>query len=133
LFEDFPVADSSTRFYQSWQLALRWIFYGICIAATAAALCLSFFIALFGSIFQIFGIYNNCFCQTSVSTWGSPASGRYTYLGFFAMSDDYAARLGRFATGMIWTAAGIVGGICYFGWWYQKVLKSAVMREIESL
>jgi hypothetical protein len=49
------------------------------------------------------------------------------------MSDDYAARLGRFATGMIWTAAGIVGGICYFGWWYQKVLKSAVMREIESL
>ncbi len=76
--------------------------YGITVTLAILA---NFIIILLGSILQIFGIYNNCFCQTSVRKWTLPASKRWTELGGFYMTDDYEASNRSFAVSMTWAAA----------------------------
>ncbi|KAL8728421.1 MAG: hypothetical protein Q9181_005353 [Wetmoreana brouardii] len=70
---------------------------------------LAFAVSFLGSIFQIFGVYNNCLCQTSVSKWTLPASQKWTELGGYFMTNEYAARNHDIATSMTWAAAVVTG------------------------
>lgn len=99
----------------------------------AFAILATFLISFLGSVSQIFGIYNNCFCQTSVSKWTLPASQRWTELGGYDMTDEYAASNRSFAVNMTWAAAVVTGVVCYLGFWYQKWLRRAVAVELGQL
>lgn len=131
--DDFPVSNAARRYPQPSQMLIRYTVFYFCYGVTVLAQVLAFVISLLGSIFQIFGVYNNCLCQTPISTWLMPASQRVTYLGYTSMEPAYHDRLANFATGMTWDAAVVTGVLCYFGWWYQKVLRNAVAARIESL
>ncbi|MCJ1223788.1 hypothetical protein MMC12_000431 [Toensbergia leucococca] len=106
------------------------ILYGVVVMLAILA---TFMISLLGSIFQIFGVYNNCFCQNSVSKWTLPASQRWTELGGFDMTDSFEASNHSFAVSMVWAAAGLTGVVCYLGFWYQKMLRRAVAVELAQL
>ena len=94
-----------------------------------SVILLAFAVSFLGSIFQIFGVYNNCFCQTPASEWTLPASQRWTGVAF-SMTDEYEANNRYVATTLTWAAALVTGVVCFLGFWYQKMLRRAVAVEI---
>ena len=92
----------------------------------------AFFISFAGSIFQIFGVYNNCHCRTPVSSWALPADQKVVQLT--SQPKPYKTLENKHYADNITLAAVIVTAIlCYFGWWYQKAMRRAVAVELGRL
>lgn len=90
---------------------------------------MAFFIAFVDSIFQIFGVYNMCHCRTAVSFSGPSESGT-AHCTAQAVED---AR-NKHCVDRITLAAVVVTAIlCYFGWWYQKLIRRAIAVELGRL
>jgi hypothetical protein len=98
----------------------------------AMAVISSVVIILPGSIFQIFGVYNNCLCQTPVGTWLRPASQRRTLVGF-NITQDAMSRLAHVTEVLAWTCTVFCGVLVYLAWWYQKVLRTTTLNLILAL
>jgi len=92
----------------------------------------SVIVVLPGSIFQIFGVYSNCVCQTEVATWLLPASQKWTLL-YFNLPEDAELRLEHITTGMAWACTAVAGGLVVVGYWYQRVLKASIGSIIVGL
>ena len=88
------------------------VFYSCVITLT---ILLAFAISLLGSVFQIFGVFYNCFCQTLASKWTFPPSERQTVLRGFYVADQFEANDRAFAQGVIWAAAGVTRVLCFLG------------------
>ena len=92
----------------------------------------AFFISLAGSVFQIFGVYNNCYCRTPVSDWALSADQKVVQLT--AKPKEWKTLENKHYADSVTLAAVVVTAIlCYFGWWYQKVMRRAVAVELERL
>ena len=92
----------------------------------------AFFISFAGSIFQIFGVYNNCHCRTPVSSWAFSADEKVVQLT--AKPRPQKTLENKHYADTITLAAVVVTAIfCYFGWWYQKVMRRAVAVELARL
>lgn len=65
------------------------------------------------------------------SEWALPASQKWTELGGYGMSDEYAAKNRYIATTLTWVAALVTGLVCFLGFWYQKMMRRAVALEID--
>lgn len=115
---------SSTTWFKTWQ-----VMYSILLAS---AFALAFFISFAGSIFQIFGVYNNCFCHTAVSSWGSSADRREVQLAG-ELTQRRKLENKHYVDNITVSAVVVTGVLCYLGWWYQKVLRRAVAVELERL
>ena len=118
--------SASTRLLHT----LAWSTFLVCFPILAVIG--SGIVILPGSIFQIFGVYNNCLCQTDVRTWHLPKSQRLTWIGN-ELSLGAVARLEGSTTGMTWACVAIVGVVVYAAWWYQRVLRASVGRMVMSL
>lgn len=101
-------------------------------ALVGLAFALSFFISFAGSIFQIFGLYNNCFCRTAVRSWGWSADQKVVQLSA-ALTQQKVLDNMRYANSVTLSAVLVTCVLCYLGWWYQKVLRRAVARELHRL
>ena len=93
---------------------------------------MAFFISVAGSIFQIFGVYNNCHCRTPVGSWGLSADQKEVQL---TARHEAQKQLDNknYADRMTLAAVSVTGILCYFGWWYQKVMRRAIAVELERL
>jgi hypothetical protein len=131
-FCDFPAAEASTTLPQTWQRSLRLFFYILASLATVIAVILAFLVSFLGTIFQIFGVYNNCLCQTPVSTWIRPAVQRRTFISF-GTDEIYRDHLSSFTSGMTWAASVVTMVICSLSWCYQRSTFAAAQREINAL
>ena len=90
---------------------------------------MTFFISFGGSIFQIFGIYNNCHFRTLVSSWALPADQKVVQLT--AQPKPLKTLENKHYADTITLAAVVVTAIlCYFGWWYQNVMRRAAAVEL---
>ena len=98
----------------------------------ASAFALSFFISLAGSILQIFGVYNNCFCRTAVRSWGWSADQKVVQL-FAKITQQEKLENEQYVNNITLSAVLVTGILCYLGWWYQKVLRRAVARELNRV
>lgn len=96
------------------------------------AFTLSFFISFAGSILQIFGVYNNCFCRTAVRSWGRSADQRVVQLSA-TLSQQKKLENKQYVDNITLSAVLVTGVLCYLGWWYQKVLRRAVARELNRV
>jgi hypothetical protein len=84
-----------------WRLFARcvgWLIFLVMLPVFAVLS--STLIILPGSIFQIFGVYNNCFCRTSFSSWTSSASTRLAVVEYsiFAPAPAYSGPLAYYLT-----------------------------------
>lgn len=114
----------SNTWFKVWQ-----VMYGILIGFAFGA---AFFISFAGSIFQIFGVYNNCYCRTPVSSWGSSVDQREVQVASILTSQKQLDN--KYYVDTITLSAVLVTGIlCYLGWWYQKVMQRAVAVELGRL
>ena len=94
----------------------------------------AFVVVLPGSIFQIFGVYNNCWSLTAVRTWTYATGQKWVHiLGGSAMSSEYADSNASYATTMTWSTTVVFGILAYLGYWYQKALRRAVSVELDRL
>lgn len=113
------------------KLNLRSFSYLILLGSIAA---ISFTISLIGSIFLIFGVYNNCLCLTALSHWVHPKNERWVeLLSDSHFNPDIDSKNISFSVAITWATAGLTGAICYLGFWYQKVLKRAMAVELDRL
>lgn len=97
-----------------------------------SAFALSFFISSAGSILQIFGVYNNCFCRTAVRSWNWSADQKVVQL-FATITQQKKLENKQYVNNITLAAVLVTGILCYLGWWYQKVLRRAVARELGRL
>ena len=89
-------------------------------------------ITVFGTIFQFFGIFNNCFCGRPVSTWwGPPSESPVFFQSYFTPA--YNNYINEVATGLVWSAASFTCFVCFIGWWYQRALRYTLREIIESI
>ena len=115
---------SSSIGFKLWQ-----VLYTVLVGG---AFALSFFISFAGSVFQIFGVYNNCFCRTAVRSWGWPTDQKVVQLsGAFTQQKKLDNK--QYANNVTLSAVLVTGILCYLGWWYQKVLRRAVAVELGRL
>ncbi len=89
----------------------------------------SAFTAIFGTIFQLVGVYRNCKCLMPITAW---ARGDF----FFQVSTHSAeaityARKYWMATGISSIVLLIV--VCYVGWWYQRHWRRLFTELIDKL
>ena len=92
----------------------------------------AFFISFAGSIFQIFGVYNNCHCRTPVSSWAFSADRKMVQLTSQPTSQRTLQNQ-HYAESITLAAVVVTAILCYFGWWYQKVMRRAVAVELGRL
>ena len=110
--------------FKAWQVV-----YGVLMFSGFA---MAFFISFAGSIFQLFGVYNNCHCRTPVSSWAFSAHQKVVQLA--ARNKPQKTIENKHYADSITLAAVVVTAIlCYFGWWYQKVMRRAVAVELGRL
>lgn len=87
-----------------------------------------------GSIFQIFGVYNNCWCLTAVKDWAAPANQKWVQLiEGSRISDSHRAVNAEYGNAMTWAVSILTGAIAYLGFWYQNALGRALLIEIDRL
>ena len=115
---------SNNTWFKIWQ-----IFYCVLSGAAFAA---AFFISFAGSIFQIFGVYNNCYCRTPVSSWGSFADQREVQVASILTSQRKLDNK-QYADSIALSAVLVTSILCYLGWWYQKVMRRVVAVELGRL
>ncbi len=108
------------------------VWQGVYCLLVGLALALTFFISVAGSIFQIFGVYNNCFCRTPVRSWGSSVDLREVQLTA-TINAETKLHNKHYADRMTLSAVLVTGILCYLGWWYQKVMRRAVAVELGRL
>lgn len=124
--QGFPNQSTATRLLHTLSWAIFLVLFPI------LAVIGSVIVVLPGSIFQIFGVYNNCLCQSDVRKWFLPASQRLTWIAS-ELSLEAVTRLEGVTSGMTWGTVVVVGLIVYAGWWYQRVLRASVGRAVLSL
>lgn len=117
-------STSNTFGFKLWQILYT--------ALVGLAFAFSFFISFAGSIFQIFGLYNNCFCRTAIRSWGWSADQKVVQL-VATLTQQKVLDNKRYANNITLSAVLVTGILCYLGWWYQKVLRRAVARELDRL
>ena len=93
---------------------------------------MAFFISFAGSIFQIFGVYNNCHCRTPVVSWAFSADQKVVQLTG-QVEPQKTLENKHYADSITLAAVLVTGILCYFGWWYQKVMRRAVAVELGRL
>ena len=126
----FSIPDSNAYnflgdiWFKVWQ-----VMYSLLMVSGFAA---AFFISLAGSIFQIFGVYNNCHCRTPVSSWGLSADQKVVQVTA-SLHPQRTLDNKHYADKITLSAVVVTGIVCYFGWWYQKVMRRAVAVELERL
>ena len=110
--------------FKVWQ-----VMYGVLMISGFAV---TFFISLAGSVFQIFGVYDNCHCRTPVSSWALSADQKVVQLT--AILESHKTLENKHYADSVTLAAVVVTAIfCYLGWWYQKVMRRAVAVELGRL
>lgn len=114
----------SNTWFKVWQ-----VMYGILIGFAFGA---AFFKSFAGSIFQIFGVYNNCYCRTPVSSWGSSVDQREIQVASILTSQKQLDNK-HYVDTVTLSAVLVTGVLCYLGWWYQKVMRRAVAVELGRL
>lgn len=76
----------------------------------------SFFTSVFGTFFQLVGLYRNCRCYMPIKYWGS---------GDFSFGISSNTKDGIAWARKVWLPTGITSIVlmivtCYIGWWYQR-------------
>ncbi len=89
----------------------------------------SAFTAIFGTIFQLTGVYRNCKCILPVTAWGQDDF-------FFQISTNSAEAI-TYAK-RYWMTTGVASIImlivvCYVGWWYQRHWRRFFTQLIDRL
>ncbi len=89
----------------------------------------SAFTAIFGTIFQLVGIYRNCKCLMPLSAWGQEDF-------FFQVSTNSAE--GITYAQKYWMTSGVASialliVICYVGWWYQRHQRRSFTELVDKL
>ncbi|MCJ1335543.1 hypothetical protein MMC09_000815 [Bachmanniomyces sp. S44760] len=91
-------------------------------------------IALAGGVFQIFGIYNSCWCLTPLWHWTWSVDHKWVELLAGSFVDDwYKDASIHYAISLTWASAVVTGVITYMGYWYQKAVRRAVTLELGRL
>jgi hypothetical protein len=91
--------------------------------------CGSMFTAVFGTFFQLLGVYRNCLCSIPISFW---SRGDYP----LDISTNTAEAI-RLATNF-WVPTGIASIVlmivtCYVGWWYQRHWRHQFNAAVKAL
>ena len=89
----------------------------------------SAFTAIFGTIFQLVGIYRNCKCLMPLTAWG-----REDF--FFQVSTNSAQ--GITYAQRFWMTTGVASivlliVVCYVGWWYQRHWRRLFTELVDKL
>ena len=93
---------------------------------------IAFFVSFAGSIFQIFGVCNNCHRRTPVSSWAFSADQKVVQLTA-QLKPQKALENKHYADTITLVAVVVTAIFCYFGWWYQKVMRRAVAVKLARL
>ncbi|KAG9234213.1 hypothetical protein BJ875DRAFT_484421 [Amylocarpus encephaloides] len=105
--------------------ALEWV-HGILLTIVLAG---SFFITIFGTFFQVVGLYRNCKCRMPLRYWSSK---NFSY----AISNNTQDAI-NFAR-KTWLPTGVTSIVllivtCYIGWWYQRHWRMAFDDTADKL